>query len=349
MNFSSPSLIFAPLNCLLALTVVLMTSCQPPRQGLRSIPLADIQLAEGFWQKQGLSFEESFSFTNDSTFSSPQDQLLAIQGEASQLPRFYAQFWRKPSTGPIDWLERSLYNAVLVQAQRENQPLPHPGHFMLVAFSDTLLVNLYLNARIETEISGRQVAFRVETDYPGAANIKLSWEKAPAQPIALALRLPGWAMNQPVPDSSYVYFHYSNRKLALKVNGELTHPDLWQGYAVIKKIWQAGEMVRLSLPMSVRRVRTDRADSLQNRLSVEYGPLVYVAQEGTSHKLALSGTKQYFTEEQETPQGIWQKISGTGWEEEAEVPISLVPYWVGSQKNPTKPQIWFFQREEQHE
>jgi len=134
------------------------------------------------------------------------------------------------------------------------------GGYAYGASADALWVNLYIQGRVKVAIDGRDVTAVVTTDYPwdGAVTLAL----APAAPVEfeLRLRIPGWCEGATV-----------------AVNGNaVPAPVMDGGYAVLRRVWRAGDAVKLDLPMPVRRIAAHpnvKAD--QGLLAIQRGPLVY--------------------------------------------------------------------------
>ena len=48
------------------------------------------------------------------------------------------------------------------------------------------------------------------------------------------------------------------------------------GYAVITRMWQAGDKVELELPLAVQRIKADeRIAATRGKVALRYGPLIY--------------------------------------------------------------------------
>jgi hypothetical protein len=63
---------------------------------------------------------------------------------------------------------------------------------------------------------------------------------------------------------------------SIRVNGTAAKPAVDKGYAVITRLWKAGDRVDLVLPMRVQRVRAiDKIAATRGRVALRYGPLVY--------------------------------------------------------------------------
>jgi hypothetical protein len=141
-----------------------------------------------------------------------------------------------------------------------------------------IYANLYMSSRSEIELGGKQVVLRQRTEYPWEGSIEFEVEQ-PGRGFELALRIPGWARGEAVPSDLYTYTDPSADEAKIYVNGEEISFSTEKGYALINRKWQAGDKVRLELPMRVRQVRTHSA-VVGNRglLSVERGPIVYCAE-----------------------------------------------------------------------
>ena len=111
-----------------------------------------------------------------------------------------------------------------------------------------------------------EVTLRTETRYPWDGDIAITVEGE--GDFSLFLRIPGWAESG----------------VSLTVNGETVGADLrTYGYAEVKRTWKSGDLVRLSLPMDVRRVECHPhvAENADN-VALMRGPLLYCL-EGIDH------------------------------------------------------------------
>ncbi len=317
-------------------------ACQPTIQEPDRIPAEAIRLGEGFWTQAGI--QTDFSVEPDTQqLLRLQDLDLPIQGATSLIDPAYQAFVRERDARYMDVLERSLYNDALARHRWAGSSLPDPRRYLYFQGQDTLFCNLFVAGEAHFLFLGRDCQVELETDYPWQGKLTFRWVTVPDQAFALAIRLPGWAMNQPVPDRSYEYLHRSNRSLSLKVNEDLTHPHLQKGYAVLKRQWKAGDKVELTLPMAVRRVKANvHPDSLGSRFAFEYGPLLFagVPAEGLQIAPQASTTLQYVLEGENSD----QYIVGPTWNDEMPTETKWIPYW---QQNPSKPPlIWWLKRQE---
>ncbi|MDB6166768.1 MAG: Conserved hypothetical periplasmic protein, partial [Lacunisphaera sp.] len=127
-----------------------------------------------------------------------------------------------------------------------------------------LWVHQYGGSKVDTQLAGGdRFAFEQMTDYPWDGTVKLVISQAPAQPVALRLRVPGWA------DASQV-----------RLNGKpLTDFKVEHGYVAITQIWRPGDAITLNLPMAPQLVVANPlVEEARNQVAVMRGPVLYCAE-----------------------------------------------------------------------
>jgi hypothetical protein len=153
------------------------------------------------------------------------------------------------------------------------------GSYVYARSDDGIYVNLFVGGRTRVDLNGRSVELRQTTDYPWTGDVAISVEPDAEAEFALRVRVPGWAREKPVPSELYRYEPVAGARYTLAVNGQPASVDLVSGYAVLKRRWKAGDTVRLSLPMPVRRVVSDeRVAANRGRVALERGPIVYAVE-----------------------------------------------------------------------
>ena len=134
-----------------------------------------------------------------------------------------------------------------------------PG-YIYAQDDDGVYVNLFVGSRARIKQGQTDVTLEQTTRYPwdGLVTIKVNLEKAAA--FDMNVRLPGWC-----------------RRPVLKVNGVVVaSPNVIRGYARLRKTWKKGDVITLSLPMPVERVKANplvQADV--GRVALARGPIVY--------------------------------------------------------------------------
>jgi DUF1680 family protein len=150
------------------------------------------------------------------------------------------------------------------------------GGYVHAVRGDGLFVNLYTQSTASATVGNTTVKLDQATNYPwdGAVTLTLT----PGQPVdfALNLRIPGWVRGQPVPGDLYSYDDSTPAAWSVSVNGEALNPVVTDGFASLKRRWQAGDTVQLVLPMPVRRVAGHpKVAATRGQVALERGPIVY--------------------------------------------------------------------------
>ncbi|MGB0743652.1 MAG: glycoside hydrolase family 127 protein [Opitutales bacterium] len=154
--------------------------------------------------------------------------------------------------------------------------IPQVGAMAYAQQAEDLYVNLFVAGRAELG----DWTVRVDTAYPWKGKIKIEIEKAPAEPSRLALRIPGWAREQPVPSELYHFAKPSNEAYTIWVNSEIKDQEEDSGYWQLTKEWKTGDVIELNLPMPIRRVlANDRVAANVGRVALQRGPLVYCVEQ----------------------------------------------------------------------
>ena len=153
-----------------------------------------------------------------------------------------------------------------------------PGYFY-AASDDKVYVNLFAQGTGRLRAGGTDLEIVQTTEYPWKGDIRIEVKPEKAAELTLAVRVPGWALNRPVPSDLYAYAEAAGAAPVLKLNGEPVELRIDKGYALVGRTWRAGDVVELSLPMPVRRVAANEAvEEDRGRVAVERGPLVYCAE-----------------------------------------------------------------------
>jgi DUF1680 family protein len=153
-----------------------------------------------------------------------------------------------------------------------------PG-YIYAKRGDDLYVNLFAGGTADIETPGGKLKVVQETRYPWDGAVKMTIAPDRARQFAINVRVPGWARNEPVPSDLYRFMDKSSDAATIKVNGQPVAVTLDKGYVTISRTWKAGDVVDLSLPMSVRRiVANDRVGTDRDRMALQRGPVVYVAE-----------------------------------------------------------------------
>jgi uncharacterized protein len=134
-----------------------------------------------------------------------------------------------------------------------------PG-YVYAQDADSVCVNLFVGSRANLAVNGIKVALRQTTRYPWDGEVKLAVELEREAEFTINLRLPAWC-DQP----------------RLQVNGRSVAPfEKVRGYARLQRKWRRGDVVELSLPMPVQRLKAHpKVEADIGRVAIQRGPLVY--------------------------------------------------------------------------
>ncbi|MDI1461395.1 glycoside hydrolase family 127 protein [Catellatospora sp. KI3] len=128
---------------------------------------------------------------------------------------------------------------------------------------DSLYVNLFIASQLNWAAKG--ITVRQDTTFPEAPSSKLTITGAGT--FTLKVRVPAWAAGATV-----------------KVNGTTQSGVTPGSYTSINRVWASGDVVDISLPMTLTRESTPDSSTTQ---AVKYGPIVLAGAYGTTNLTAL--------------------------------------------------------------
>ena len=208
----------------------------------------------------------------------------------------------------IDVMERTLYNGLISGVSLDGQTFFYPNvlesngqharspwfgtaccpsnitrfvasmpGYVYAHRGSELYVNLFVASSADIKMdNGRTVNIVQETRYPWDGAVKMTVTPDQAGPLAIKIRIPGWARNQPVPSDLYRYADTSASQVTLRVNGKAVTIQGDKGYATIDRTWKSGDTIELNLPMPIRRViANDQVEADRGRVALERGPILY--------------------------------------------------------------------------
>jgi DUF1680 family protein len=214
---------------------------------------------------------------------------------------------------------------------------------------DAVWVNLYGGSTLDTTLArGERVELAQETDYPWGGRVRITVRAAPARALSLRLRVPGWAGGA-----------------TLSVNGtpEQRPPEPGR-YVEVKRIWAAGDVVELDLPLRPRLLQAHPlVEEARNQVAVQRGPVVYCLESPdlekgvavsdvvipcgvdlkSRHDPALLGGVTVLEGKAEAV--VERAWSGELYRELApstprDVPVRLIPYYAWGNRGPSEMTVW---------
>lgn len=287
----------------------------------------------------------------------------------------------------VDVLERALYNGVIsgvslsgdkffydnpLESMGQHERAPWfgcaccPGNvtrfmasvpmYMYATQENSVFVNLYIGSNSKVKLNDNEIELDQATEYPWDGAVKLTVKPQTPASFALKLRIPGWADNKPVSGSDlYTFTAPATDKYVVKVNGKPVRTNTHEGYIAIDREWNAGDVVELTLPMDVRRVKAhEKVKADEGLLAIERGPVVYCLEgvdmtdnrvfnkylpenASLSHQFE-AGKLNGIVELQGTAKELERDADGTI--KEKDVPVKLIPYSTWNNRGNAEMAVW---------
>jgi len=213
---------------------------------------------------------------------------------------------------------------------------------------DTVYVNLFIGSKGKIKVDDHLFNIEQVTEYPWKGDIQIHIDPEKETEASVAVRIPCWALNQPMPGSLYSFSEKMELSFNLTVNSRTAKYEIHNGYAFITGKWKKGDCIALELQMPIRKVVADekvKADS--NRFCLSRGPLVYCAEgvdnNGSSLNLLLSLNGNFKPDyRNDLLNGIWG-ISGEAFTTDKSKPVTFraIPYFAWAYRGCSEMEVWF--------
>lgn len=230
-----------------------------------------------------------------------------------------------------------------------------PG-YIYAQDQSAVYVNQFIGSSATLTVQGAQLALRQTTGYPWDGAVKLVLEPERETEFAVNVRLPRWC-GEP----------------QLQVNGQpLAAFDRIRGYAQLKRTWRRGDVIELSLPMPVQRLKAHpKVEADIGRVALQRGPLVYCLEAldnggqvrnlvippeaplGAQHRVGLLGGVTVITgparalHQAEWPDALYlpsASVPGV-----APVEFTAIPYFANANRQPGEMMVWMAEAPSQAE
>jgi len=221
-------------------------------------------------------------------------RMFLLHGEAKYLDVFERIIYNGILSGVSLSGDRFFYaNPLASFGQHERSPwfgcaccppnvvrfIPQLGQYVYATSGDKLFVNLYARSKGLVKMADLRMEIEQETEYPWQGEIKLKINPAKEDDFTMMLRIPGWALSQPIPGDLYFYADKKDLKPVVKVNGEEVPLTLENGFLPLGRKWKAGDTIEIQLPLEPRLVLAqEKVKEDAGLVAVERGPLVYCAE-----------------------------------------------------------------------
>lgn len=234
-----------------------------------------------------------------------------------------------------------------------------PG-YIYARRDDRVYVNLYISNQTSIELKRNEnVMLQMYSQYPWDGHVELRVNTNKKMDFELALRIPGWARNKPVPSNLYEFMEYETAPVVVKVNDLPVQFRIDQGYALIRTEWTGNDKIELELPMMVHRIKA--LDSLvdnRGKVALQRGPILYCAewvdnQDQISNLILPDGVKLRTFHAQDKLGGIISilgettavKINNDGSNISlAPQKFEAIPYYAWAHRGEGEMQVWIPRR-----
>lgn len=210
----------------------------------------------------------------------------------------------------IDVLERSLYNNVLSgvslsgdhffypnplesigQHQRSewfgcaccpsniSRFIPSMPNYIYAQKDDRIYINLFVPSTTTFDTEKGKIELTQNSQMPWDGNISVTLQPENKVKSELYIRIPGWASENPLPGDLYTFFEKPSAKTVFKVNGKEVSPKYKNGYAIISKTWERGDLVEIGFPFEIRKIKANQnIEDDRGKMALQLGPIVYCAE-----------------------------------------------------------------------
>jgi hypothetical protein len=156
--------------------------------------------------------------------------------------------------------------------------IPQVGGLAYARGDRQIFVNLYVAGEARVKMGdGVTIRLAQQTEYPWDGRVRLTVSPDQTSEFDLCLRIPGWALGQPVPGDLYRLADPKVPAIGLKVNGQETDPSPQNdGYVHLRRCWQVGDVVKLDLLMPVQRIYAhEKVQDDWGKVALMRGPIIY--------------------------------------------------------------------------
>ncbi|MGN6293081.1 MAG: glycoside hydrolase family 127 protein [Chitinophagaceae bacterium] len=162
--------------------------------------------------------------------------------------------------------------------------LPSMPGYVYAQNQNDLYVNLFVGSESAIQLPAGKLNIVQNTNYPwdGKNEIVINNEKSFR--FALHVRVPGWAVNKPIPGDLYNSGSNSEAPVRFLLNGQPLTYKMEKGYAVIDRTWKKGDKLSFEFPMEIEKIAANgQVAADKDRFALQRGPIVYCL-EGPDNK-----------------------------------------------------------------
>jgi hypothetical protein len=216
--------------------------------------------------------------------------------------------------------------------------VPSVASYAYATRGENIYVNLFMNSEVTFQSQGKELTLSQQSNYPWEGHVRLEILNSKPADATICIRIPGWAQNRPVPSDLFSFTDRQEQDFSLQVNGKQIQTKTVNGYVSLQGRWKEGDVIKLNLPMEARIITAnDNVDQKAGLSAVQYGPVIYCAEEVDNQVDVLDAriNKNSNFEEHYNPDllGGVNMLEGEG--------LKLIPYYAWANRDIGKMNVWF--------
>lgn len=228
------------------------------------------------------------------------------------------------------------------------------GDYIYGTSPQGLWINQYIGSKTRVIMGSQPVDVELISDYMWNGKAEVLVNPARTTFFALYLRMPGWAVGEPVPGDLYQAIRKSAHKPVIRLNGQELPLTIEKGYVVLSRKWKKGDRIEIQFPMEVLEIKAhDEVKYNRNRIALQRGPLVYCVEgadnEGNAFHFIVPENTSYSAHFNADKLGgvVSLKFTVPALKTESatkvetvEKDIIAVPYFTWCNRGPNAMQVW---------
>ena len=233
-----------------------------------------------------------------------------------------------------------------------------PG-YVYAQTDDAVYVNLFVTGNASLQVHGKPVNIVQENNYPWDGGLTFTVSPQKTDAFSLLVRIPGWARNEAIPSDLYTFAGNTDKKVTITINGQPIDYTIEKGYAVIKRSWKKNDVLKVELPMEVRRVTAnEKVKDDQGKVALQRGPLIYCAEWADNNGKAANiivpsdavFTAQYQADLLNGVEVLHSEVPVIAVDEKAQTvstarrTFTAIPYYAWANRGKGEMMVWFPER-----
>lgn len=217
-------------------------------------------------------------------------------------------------------------------------------------------VNLFVGSRAIVKLPFGKVELKQTTGYPWYGKVKIVVTPEMPREFSLRIRVPSWCQRTSNGEPLYQAVHLPvSGAMKISINGtRVEMQKIVRGYAVVRRQWNPGDVVDVTMKMPVERVKANpNVEADRDRVAIMRGPIVYCMESVDNP----GGMRSFFVPEKARLMSKYRGdmlggvtvVKGTvrslkrtkvGGLEVVNARMMMIPYYANSNRKPAEMMVW---------